>query len=74
MFKLIKQAVLCIIFERELYYEKTKKSLESSNNKPGTYHLPYSQRTGGKKKRKQFLNLKTFQIKRKLFNSGLLKT
>ena len=75
MFKLIKQAVLCIIFESELYYEKTKKSLESSNNKPVTYHLPYSQRTGGKKKkRKQFLNLKTFQIKRELFNSGLLQT
>ena len=68
MFKLIKQAVLCIIFESELYYEKTKKSLESSNNKPVTYHLPYSQRTGGKKKKKETVfELEDFSNKKGTF-------
>ena len=68
MFKLIKQAVLCIIFESELYYEKTKKSLESSNNKPVTYHLPYSQRNGGKKKKEETVfELEDFSNKKGTF-------
>ena len=68
MFKLIKQAVLCIIFESELYYEKTKKSLESSNNKPVTYHLPSSQRTGVKKKKEETVfELEDFSNKKGTF-------
>lgn len=73
MFKFIKQAVLCTIFERELYYERTKKSLESSNNKPVTYHLPYSQRTGGEKKEETVFELEDFSNKKETFKFRVVK-
>lgn len=61
----MEQSVLCIIFGREFYYKKTKKSVESSNDKEASYLLYFHIHKRQKKMVLEFED--SFQKKRRHF-------